>query len=145
MTHDTISLNKVKKPVSVSLPGYIAYNSNVSNSNSNVRGSVDRWETVLLMKNYVSKFSKKIDTKRDDQIWIQCQFASLHFNRSVKISKNTNSVIFFIHYQWVNIRYFIQKVIKMTIWRSIDTHKQIFLIYNCSPNTYGFDKWFRNS
>ncbi len=43
--YDKISLNEVKTPLPVSLPGYVSYR-------SNVRGSCDRGETVLLVKNY---------------------------------------------------------------------------------------------
>ena len=66
--YDIISLNEVKTPLSVSLPGYITYR-------SSVRGSCDRGGTVLLVKNYVSKFIKKVDTRVDDQIWLQLHLA----------------------------------------------------------------------
>ena len=62
--YDVISVNEVKTPLSISLPGYVTYR-------SAVRGSSERGGTVLFIKNHVSKLISSVDTNIEDQIWIQ--------------------------------------------------------------------------
>ena len=66
--YDIISLNEVKTPLRVSLPGYGEYK-------SNVRGSSDRGGTVLLVKNHINQFVTNVDLTVEDQIWLQLKFA----------------------------------------------------------------------
>ena len=59
--YDVISVNEMKTPSSISLPGYVTYR-------SAVRGSSERGGTVLFIKNYVSKLISSVDTNIEDQI-----------------------------------------------------------------------------
>ena len=66
--YDLISLNEIKTPLPVSLPGYVTFT-------SSVRGSPERGGTVLLVKNHLSKCIINIDTSVEDQIWLQLNIA----------------------------------------------------------------------
>ena len=59
-----ISVNEMKTPSSISLPGYVTYRSAVRRS-SEIGGM------VLFIKNHVSKLISSVDTNIEDQIWIQ--------------------------------------------------------------------------
>ena len=66
--YDLISLNEIKTPLPVSLPGYVTFT-------SSVRGTPERGGTVLLIKNYLSKWIANVDTSVEDQIWLQLSIA----------------------------------------------------------------------
>ena len=69
--YDLISLNEVKTPLPVSLPGYVTFA-------SNARGSPERGGTVLFIKNHLSKCITNVDTSIEDQIWLQLSIAPRH-------------------------------------------------------------------
>ena len=64
LNYDIISLNEVKTSLPVSFPGYVSFK-------SEVRGSAERGGTVILVKDYLSKYVTDLDINKEDQIWVQ--------------------------------------------------------------------------
>lgn len=66
--YDIISLNEVKTAWPVSFPGFMTVK-------SNCKGTRERGGTVILIRNWLSKGIKLVDTAIEDQVWLQFTFA----------------------------------------------------------------------
>ena len=62
--YDIVCLNKVKTPLRVCLPGYVSYV-------SNIKISLHRGGTVVMVKNYLAQSTLRVDTGTEDQVWLQ--------------------------------------------------------------------------
>ena len=62
--YDIISINEIKTPLSLSIPGYRCYKS------VNVK-EVHRGGTALFIKNYLTPFITNMDQSVPDQVWVQ--------------------------------------------------------------------------
>lgn len=64
LEYDIISLNEVKTSLPVSLPGYLAFRSNVNRS-------AERGGTTVLVKNYLANYVVSVQTDVSDQVWVR--------------------------------------------------------------------------
>ena len=64
--YDIVSLNEVKTPMYISMPGYVSFKSNLVSGVASRRGG-----TVVMVRNYLSQQVYNVDSSMTDQVWFQ--------------------------------------------------------------------------